>query len=119
MGGRAWEGPPLVGRTLDWNEELGRWLKPFVDRLGHRAWRRMGPLCVSGLIGPGDRKSVQPMGRSGLCSANMINCTTSLPPGSGRHLRVISRLRRLMRAVRSILCLRQFAFPHNTLMFFV
>ena len=77
----------MVGRTLDWNEELGRWLKPFVDRLGHRARRRMCPLYVSGLIGPGDRKSVQPMGRSGLCSANMINCTTSLPPGSGRHLR--------------------------------
>src|SRR6266581_8949880 len=30
---------------------------------------------------------------------------------------VISRLRRRMRAVRS--CLRQFAFPHNTLMLFV
>jgi hypothetical protein len=24
----------MVGRTLDWNDELGRWLKPFVDRLG-------------------------------------------------------------------------------------
>ncbi len=21
----------MVGRTLDWNDELGRWLKPFVD----------------------------------------------------------------------------------------
>jgi hypothetical protein len=29
----------MVGRTLDWNDELGRWLKPFVDRLGHRARR--------------------------------------------------------------------------------
>ena len=53
----------MVGRTLDWNEELGRWLKPFVDRLGHRARRRMCPLYVSGLIGPGDRKSVQPMAK--------------------------------------------------------
>src|SRR3954469_9090280 len=61
MGGRPLEGPTMVGRTLDWNEELGRWLKPFVDRLGHRARRRMCPLYVSGLIGPGDRKSVQPM----------------------------------------------------------
>src|SRR5256885_12759675 len=63
MGGRPLEGPTMVGRTLDWNEELGRWLKPFVDRLGHRARRRMCPLYVSGLIGPGDRKSVQPAKR--------------------------------------------------------
>src|SRR5256885_14576904 len=62
MGGRPLEGPTMVGRTLDWNEELGR-LKPFVDRLGHRARRRMCPLYVSGLIGPGDRKSVQPMAK--------------------------------------------------------
>src|SRR2546423_128086 len=32
---------------------------------------------------------------------------------------VISRLRRLMQAARSILCLRQFAFPRNALMLFV
>src|SRR5205807_8015818 len=63
MGGRPLEGPTMVGRTLDWNDELGRWLKPFVDRLGHRARRRMCPLYVSGLIGPGDRKSVQPMAK--------------------------------------------------------
>jgi SRSO17 transposase len=44
-----------------WEDELGRWLKPFLDRLGHKARRRMCPLYVSGLIGPGDRKSVQPM----------------------------------------------------------
>src|SRR2546429_1578652 len=63
MGGRPLEGPTMVGRTLDWNDELGRWLKPFVDRLGHRARRRMCPLYVSGLIGHGDRKSVQPMAK--------------------------------------------------------
>lgn len=44
-----------------WGDELGRWLKPFLDCLGHKARRRMCPLYVSGLIGPGDRKSVQPM----------------------------------------------------------
>jgi hypothetical protein len=51
----------MVGRTLDWKDELGGWLKPFLDRLGHKARRRMCPLYVSGLIGPGDRKSIQPM----------------------------------------------------------
>src|SRR5215211_7370859 len=48
-------------RTSDWKAELRRWLKPFLGRLGHKARRRMCPLYVSGLIGPGDRKSVQPM----------------------------------------------------------
>jgi SRSO17 transposase len=63
MGGRLLEGPTMVCRALDWKDELGRWLKPFVDRLGHKARRRMCPLYVSGLIGPGDRKSIQPMAK--------------------------------------------------------
>ena len=45
----------------DWEVELARWLKPFLEQLGHKARRRMCPLYVVGLIGPGDRKSVQPM----------------------------------------------------------
>jgi SRSO17 transposase len=53
----------MVGKTLDWQDELRRWLKPFLDRLGHKARRRMCPFYVSGLIGPGDRKSIQPMAR--------------------------------------------------------
>src|SRR5919106_860802 len=53
----------MASRTLDWKDDLGRWLKPFVDRLGHKARRQMCPLYVSGLIGPGDRKSIQPMAK--------------------------------------------------------
>src|SRR5215211_4729406 len=63
MGGRLVEEPTMVGRTSNWKEELGRFLKPFLDRLGHKARRRMCPLYVSGLIGPGDRKSIQPMAK--------------------------------------------------------
>ena len=44
-----------------WTAKLKRWLEPFLDRLGHAKRRRMCPLSVAGLIGPGDRKSVQPM----------------------------------------------------------
>ncbi len=51
----------MIGKTSDWREELGRWLKPFLDRLGHKTRRQMCPLYVSGLIGPGDRKSIAPM----------------------------------------------------------
>jgi SRSO17 transposase len=61
MGGRLLEGPIMVGRTASWQEELGRFLKPFLARLAHKARRQMCPLYVSGLIGPGDRKSIQPM----------------------------------------------------------
>src|SRR4029450_4613857 len=57
----AFGGPTMTGTTLDWEDELGRGIKPFLDRLGHKARRRMCPLYVAGLIGPGDRKSVQPM----------------------------------------------------------
>src|SRR5271167_3550353 len=45
----------------DWRDELAGWLGPFVERFGHKARRRMCPLYVAGLIGPGDRKSVGPM----------------------------------------------------------
>src|SRR6267143_1633298 len=63
MGGRLLEGPTMFGRTSDWKKELGHFLKPFLDRLGHKARRQMCPLYVSGLIGPGDRKSIQPMAK--------------------------------------------------------
>lgn len=49
-----------TGET-DWQDELRRWLTPFLQHLGHKARRAMCPLYVAGLIGPGDRKSVQPM----------------------------------------------------------
>src|SRR3954453_17184279 len=44
-----------------WSDDLSGWLKPFLARLGHKARRRMCPLYVAGLIGPGERKSVGPM----------------------------------------------------------
>ena len=47
--------------TLDWTRDLERWLRPFLARLGHKTRRQMCPAYVSGLIGPGDRKSIQPM----------------------------------------------------------
>ena len=44
-----------------WNDDLMHWLEPFVAALGHKRRRRMCPAYVAGVIGPGDRKSVQPM----------------------------------------------------------
>jgi hypothetical protein len=53
--------PIMVASENDWMGTLKRWLEPFLDRLGHAKRRRMCPLYVAGLIGPGHRKSVQPM----------------------------------------------------------
>lgn len=45
----------------DWRSELETWLLPFVAVLRNKTRRRMCPAYIAGLIGPGDRKSVQPM----------------------------------------------------------
>jgi SRSO17 transposase len=76
----------MVGRISDWKDELGRWLKPFLDRLGHKARRQMCPLYVSGLIGPGDRKSIQPMAKR-LALGECDQLHHFIPPGSGMRLR--------------------------------
>src|SRR6202140_4053260 len=51
----------MVHPGLDWTEDLDCWLQPFIEAVGHRTRRRMCAAYVAGLIGPGDRKSVQPM----------------------------------------------------------
>jgi SRSO17 transposase len=45
----------------DWQSDLERWLEPYLKGLGHKTRRRMCPAYIAGLIGPGDRKSIQPM----------------------------------------------------------
>src|ERR687885_885807 len=45
----------------DWHAALASWLAPFLDHLGHKARRRMCPIYVAGLIGPGERKSIEPI----------------------------------------------------------
>ena len=78
----------MAGRMLAWQAELGRWLKPFLDRLGHRARRRMCPLYVSGLIGPGERKSIAPMAeRLALSDYDQLHHSLPLPPGCGMRRR--------------------------------
>jgi SRSO17 transposase len=57
-GRSAKEGPAM---DQDWQADLERWLAPFVSALRHKTRAQMCPSYVAGLIGPGDRKSVQPM----------------------------------------------------------
>jgi SRSO17 transposase len=44
-----------------WRAELEGWLAPFLEALRHRTRARMCPAYVAGLIGAGDRKSIQPI----------------------------------------------------------
>jgi hypothetical protein len=46
--------------TMPLTSDLPQWLAPFAARLGDKARRRMCPLYVAGLIGPGDGKNVEP-----------------------------------------------------------
>src|ERR687894_137973 len=41
--------------------DLDRWLAPFLAALGHKKRRTWAPLYLRGLMGPGERKSLQPM----------------------------------------------------------
>jgi SRSO17 transposase len=50
-----------MSTSVAWEDELQSWLEPFLTPLRHPARRRMCPLYVAGLIGPGERKSLQPM----------------------------------------------------------
>src|SRR4051812_24682795 len=47
--------------TKRWEDELERWLEPFLQRLRRKAQRRWAPIYLKGLLLPGERKSVEPM----------------------------------------------------------
>src|SRR5919205_2959801 len=42
-------------------EDFDHWLEPFLAALGHKKRRTWAPLYLRGLLGPSERKSLQPM----------------------------------------------------------
>src|SRR5215213_7621194 len=50
-----------MGRAL---QDLDAWLEPFLAALGHKRRRGWAPLYLRGLLGPSERKSLQPMAAS-------------------------------------------------------
>jgi SRSO17 transposase len=51
----------MTSTTTDWRAAFGAWLAPFLARLGRAEQRRWAPVYLQGLLGPGERKSVEPM----------------------------------------------------------
>jgi SRSO17 transposase len=47
---------PMAG----WEQDLERWLAPFVAGLRRVEQRRWAPVYLKGLILPGERKSIEP-----------------------------------------------------------
>ncbi|MBB4105885.1 SRSO17 transposase [Rhizobium borbori] len=45
----------------DVDAELSLFLQPFIEQFGHKKRGAMCPLYIAGLLGPGDRKSIEPM----------------------------------------------------------
>ena len=50
-----------MGRAM---QDLDVWLEPFLATLGHKKRRLWAPLYLRGLLGPSERKSLQPMAAS-------------------------------------------------------
>jgi SRSO17 transposase len=51
----------MAGSSEGCEQELERWLEPFLLRLRRQAQRRWAPVYLQGLLLPGERKSVEPM----------------------------------------------------------
>src|ERR687894_1297908 len=60
--------------------DLDAWLAPFLAALGHKRRRTWAPLYVRGLLGPGERKSLQPMAaRLGLSGHDQLQHFVASP----------------------------------------
>src|SRR3546814_3966981 len=89
----------------DWRVDLERWLAPYLEGLGHKARPRMCPACVAGLIGPGDRKSIQPMAaRTGEVGYDRLHHFIGAGLRSEEHT---SELQSLMRRSYAVFCLNK------------
>src|SRR4051812_50207712 len=69
-----------VALPRDIAADLDAWLKPFLDATGRKSRRAMAPLYVRGLLGSGERKSIQPMAeRLGLPGHDQLHHFISSP----------------------------------------
>ena len=51
----------MIAADTSWQAEFEAWPAPFLARLRRKEQRRWAPVYLQGLLGPGERKSVEPM----------------------------------------------------------
>jgi SRSO17 transposase len=51
----------MATTEAEWQDAFEAWLAPFLARLRRAEQRRWAPVYLQGLLGPGERKSVEPM----------------------------------------------------------
>jgi SRSO17 transposase len=62
-----------MAEDRDQTDGLAAWLTPFLAVIGRKTRRVWAPLYLRGLLGPGERKSLQPMaGRLGLSGHDQL-----------------------------------------------
>ena len=63
----------MGGAAID-GADLDAWLEPFLAAMGRKTRRAWAPLYVRGLLGPGERKSLEPMAaRLGLSGHDQLH----------------------------------------------
>ncbi len=75
-----------LGAAMDQDREgtdgFDTWLAPFLAVMGCKTRRTWAPLYLRGLLGPGDRKSLQPMAvRLGLSGHDQLQHFIAARPG--------------------------------------
>src|SRR5215210_8686257 len=82
-----------MAEAHDAGGDLDRWLAPFLDALGHKKRRTWAPLYLRGLLGSGERKSLQPMAaRLGLSGHDQLQHFIASPAWDDAPLwRVLAR----------------------------
>ena len=94
--------------------DLDRWLAPFLAALGHKKRRTWAPLYLRGLMGPGERKSLQPMAaRLGLPGHDQLHHFIASPTwDDGPLWRVLAeRADRLLGGPEAVLVIDDTALP--------
>lgn len=95
-------------------DDLDRWLRPFLEVLGHKKRQTWAPLYLRGLMGPGERKSLQPMAaRLGLSGHDQLHHFIASPAWDhGPLWRVLAeRADRLLGGPEAVLAIDDTALP--------
>ena len=98
----------------DCRAELDGWLGPFLAALGHGKRRLWAPAYLRGLLGPGERKSLQPMAaRLGLRGHDQLHHFVASPAWSDTPLRrlLVERADALVGGPEAVLVIDDTALP--------